>query len=385
MNEMKKSGYCESAKPINVLHVVPSLAVRSGMVSVVENYRRFLDADEVCFDYLYFFDLPDNRKDEVEADGCRTFFLPFQDGKRPFRTIESFFAEHEGEFDILHCHPPFAPQLFARAAKRHGVKRVIAHSHSTKFSNKRLSAVRNRFLSKFLGFFATDYIACSEGARVLLGKHGKNAFILHNAIDCKKFVYNSEYRDVVRNELGLDENTLLLGGVGRLSPEKNQLFMLDILYELKKIGVDCKLAIAGSGNCKEVLINRKNELGLGEDLILLGNRADTPHLYSAFDAFLLPSFFEGMPISALEAQACGLPCFLSDAITREAAVGRALFLPIDRGARIWVDAIILARNEVSDRTQPTPALQKSGFDVSVEASNLTHFYKEILESASGRK
>ena len=140
----------EHTVPIKVLHVLSSLAVRNGMLGVVENYHEYLNSDEVHFDYVYFFDLADNRKKEIEEGGSRTFYLPFQDSKRPFKTIEAFFASHDGEFDILHCHPPFAPQLFARAAKRHGVKRVVAHSHSTKFSNKRVSAARNWFLSKFV-------------------------------------------------------------------------------------------------------------------------------------------------------------------------------------------------------------------------------------------
>ena len=261
--------------------------------------------------------------------------MPFQKSKRPFKVIEDFFAEHDGEFDILHCHPPFAPQFFGRAAKRHGVKRVIAHSHSTVFSDRKLSALRNRTLSKFLGLYATDYIACSEAARILLGRHGKDAFILHNAIDCDKYAFDPAVRDEVRSELAIGEDVMLIGSVGRLSVEKNQQFMLDVLDVLKRRGVSSKLAIAGGGNRRDELRSKARQLGLQDSLILLGNRADAERLYSAFDVFLLTSLFEGLPLSAVEAQACGLPCFLSDSITREVAIGNAVFISLEDGAEVW--------------------------------------------------
>lgn len=97
-------------RPIRVLHVLSSLAVRSGVLSVVENYHKYIDPADATFDFVYFFELPDNRKDEVEARGSRTFFLPLQSSKCPFHAIEEFFAEHDGEWDIVHCHTPFAPQ-----------------------------------------------------------------------------------------------------------------------------------------------------------------------------------------------------------------------------------------------------------------------------------
>lgn len=365
--------------PIRVLHVHSSLAVRNGMLSVIENYRRFLDNEKVHFDYLYFFDLPDNRKEEIEAAGCRTFYLPFQNSKRPFREVEEFFAKHNGEFDILHCHPPFAPQVFARAAKRHGIKRIIAHSHSTKFSDKRMSAARNWALSRIVGFFATDYIACTDEARVLLGRHGKDAFILRNAIDCERFAFDADARKIVRADIGVGEGELLLGSVGRLAPEKNQAFMIDVLSELKQRGVSCKLAIAGSGNCDEQLRSRGRALDVDGDVVLLGNRADTPRLYSAYDVFLLTSTFEGMPVSAIEAQASGLPCLLSDVITEEAAIGCVRYAPLDEGAKLWADLVLSIYGRRMEPSTAKAQIIAASFDVRSEAKKLLDYYSSIID------
>ena len=367
-------------KPIRVLHVLPSLAVRGGMVNVVENYRKHLNPNEVHFDYVYLYDLPDNCIEEAEQAGTRTFYLPIQNRSSILKAIESFFCDHDGEFDILHCHPPYTPQIFGRAAKRHGVRRIIAHSHSTKYSDNRLNAVRNWSLAKFLGFFATDYIACSEDARVLLGSHGGKALILHNAIDCEKFLFSAEDREVVRNELGISEGVFLLGSIGRLSPEKNQGFMIDILYELKNRGVDCKLAIAGSGKCEESLIDKSNKLGLNHDFLLLGNRTDTPRLYSAFDAFLLTSTFEGVPLTAIEAQSCGAPCFLSDVISHEVGIVNVEFLPVSKHANVWADEILSSRPKGVDVLKANSAIINSPFNINTAADSLLSFYRRILDS-----
>ena len=201
--------------PIRVLHVVPSMSLRAGMTSVVMNYHRAIDADKVHFDYLYI-NPPEERIAEAEALGARVWRVPFAPRPSGFAAVRRFFSQHAGEFDIVHCHQIFAPEMVGRPAKRFGAKRVVAHSHATRFSDKRLSGMRNRFISHFVGLFATDYMACSDAARVLLGRHGKDAYILHNAIDCARFAFDEEARSRVRSELGVSEKTLLLGTLGRL-------------------------------------------------------------------------------------------------------------------------------------------------------------------------
>lgn len=382
------NGYIASisdSAPIRVLHVLSSLSVRNGMLSVVESYHKYLDPSKVVFDYVYFFDLPDNRKKEIESCGSRTFFLPFQEARNPFACIDRFFLEHAGEFDVLHCHPPFAPQLFGKAARRHGVKGVIAHSHSTRFSDKHFSALRNRVLSQFLGFFATDYMTCSDAARVLLGRHGADAFLLRNAIECDRFAFDSSVRSATRENLGVDDGCILLGSVGRLAPEKNQSFMIDVLAELYSRGCECMLAIAGSGDLEAALRVHASEKGVSSRVLLLGNRTDTPALYAAFDVYLLTSLFEGLPISLIEAQASGLPCLVSDAITDEAFIANVRSMALNEGPGAWADAAIAIRQEAekaaSKRSQAADLVKQSHYDVAQETFRLEGFYFDIVSSA----
>lgn len=366
-------------RPVRVLHVLPSLSVANGMLSVVENYQKHLDPAKARFDYLYFSHAPFTREASIARRGIRSFYLPFKGSKRPFRDIDIFFAQHEGEWDILHCHPVFTPQLYACAAKRHGIKHVVAHSHSTRFSDKASSAKRNKTLSHFLGFFATDYIACADDARILLGRHGKDAYIMRNAIEPCRFAFNATDRAVVRAELGVQDDVLLLGGVGRLAEQKNQQFMLVLLLGLVERGVNCKLAIAGNGDKEAFLRQRAKELGVENRFMLLGSRDDVNRLYSAFDVFLLTSLFEGLPVSAVEAQTAGLPCLLSDAITRDVDFGGCRFLPLD-DENPWLEALVSIKNPIcAERADGTRLAREAGFDIDIEARKLEDHYREIME------
>ena len=354
-----------------MLHVVPSLSVRAGMASVVMNYHRAIDRDAVAFDYLCI-NPPGEREQEARSLGARVWYVPL--------TVEtrfgsSFFRAHAGEFDIVHCHPIFAAQLVGRAARRWGARAVIAHSHSTRFSEKPLSAARNSLLSWFVGVGATNYVACSEGARALLRLHGKDAYIMRNAIDPDAFRFREADRRRVRAELGIDDETLLLGTLGRCSHEKNQVFLLDVARSLGRMGQRFRIVIAGDGPLKGSLDAQIAARNMKWDVAALGSRSDSSALYSALDCFLLPSLFEGVPVSAVEAQASGLPCLLSDVVARDVAFGEVSFLPLD-------DPDAWARAAVESCGRRAPARERlvteAGFDVREEATKLLGSYERIL-------
>lgn len=362
-------------KPIRVLHVLPSMSLRGGMLSVVMNYHYAIDREQISFDYLYFNALED-RVEEAQALGARTWYVPFSVRPGGLSDIHEFFRAHDGEFDIVHCHPIFAPQVVGNSAKRAGAKRIVAHSHATKYSDKPLGGARNAIATQFIGLFATDYVACSDAARVLLGRHGKDAYIMHNAIDCAQFEYNEKARSEVRAEFGVAENTLLLGTLGRLERQKNQLFLPEIASVLSARGIDYKIVIAGTGSHKEDIEARASELGVSDHVELIGDRADAPRLYSAFDVFLLPSLFEGLPVSAVEAQVSGLPCLLADTITTEVAFGDCSFLPNDN-ATLWAD-MICKLDIKADRSSGPALATEAGFEINHEAQRLLEYYREIL-------
>lgn len=353
---------------MRVLHVLSSLNRGAGMPRVVYNYQLHLDSEQVAFDYLYFSEMPDTLSAEVEELDSRTWHVPVGKG------LIDFFTEHKGEFDIVHCHPIFASQLVGWPARLNGAKAVVQHSHSTRYSDKISSAKRNAFLARFMGLFATDYVACSDGARALLRRHGKDAYLMRNAIDPDDFAFSLEGRARVRAELGAGNGTLVLGTLGRCSQEKNQTFLLDVAEALGARGVDYKVAIAGDGPLRSELEEQISQRGLADKVAALGSRGDARDLYSAFDCFALPSLFEGLPVSAVEAQATGLPCILSETITTDVAFGRVDFLSLGN-AEAWASAALAAFGEREPVEQGL--LVRSGFDINVEAKRLVEYYREI--------
>ena len=124
-------------------------------------------------------------------------------------------------------------------------------------------------------------------------------------------------------------------------PAKNSEFLPEILSETKKRMPTAVLLSIGDGAQRQQVMDKTREMGLERDARFLGLRDDVPALLQAMDVFILPSRYEGLPVSAIEAQMAGLPAFLSDRITKEAALNADChFLPIDRGAALWGDAIV---------------------------------------------
>ena len=182
-------------------------------------------------------------------------------------------------------------------------------------------------------------------------KQGK-ATILHNAVDLSVYKYYPEYRERIREELGIADR-IVFGHVGRFMEQKNHMFLLDVFSEIKKQNEKAVLLlVGGNGNLEGKVRERVAELGLGESVIFTGIRSDVPQIMSAMDAFVMPSFFEGMPNTVIEAQATGLPCVIADTITREANItGLVEYLPLG-DAQIWAKkALSLIREERADTRQ----------------------------------
>ena len=369
-----------SSKPIRVLQFLPSLAKSAGMVNVILNYYKHMDLNKVHMDFIYLNEVEPSFRAELEARGSLCCQVSIQK-KEGVSTLKEFFGKHIGQYDILHCHPIFGPELLGGMAKRAGIKRVIVHSHSSRFSEKKVSAIRNRLLSTFVGFFATDYFACSDSARVLLGNRGKDAYLVRNAIDCEKYSFKAEYRREIRDELGIENDTWFIGTLGRLSYEKNQKFMIDLVAELRKRGHKVKLGIAGDGDLLPDLQSSVREMRLEDDVLLLGSRNDGEKLYSAFDMFLLTSLFEGLPVSAVEAQCSGLPCLLSDSITKEVAFGAVKYLPLDNQGE-WIQAIVQQMKlDKPERSRAYLCVSENGYGIGEQAIRLQNKYQAIVQDA----
>ncbi len=234
------------------------------------------------------------------------------------------------------------------AAHRQGIRTVI-HSHNTAQGETggvkcMIKTLLNRLARNRLSHWGDSFYACSQAAgRWLYPKRiwdGGALRLLYNPIPVEEFAYDREKRRALRRALGL-ENALVIGHVGNFVPAKNSEFLPEILSETKKRMPTAVLLSIGDGAQRQQVMDKTREMGLERDARFLGLRDDVPALLQAMDVFILPSRYEGLPVSAIEAQMAGLPAFLSDRITKEAALNADChFLPIDRGAALWGDAIV---------------------------------------------
>ena len=366
-----------------VLHLVSSLSINSGVMNVLMNYYRRIDRKDIQFDFLYFIEYPESVfRQEIESLGGRVFRI-----RRPSprsassRELSALFQAQGRKGDIVHIHTPFLTFLVAPIAHRFGL-RVVVHNHSAQFGRTPLRSMRNQLLCLPVNALADGRMACSRAAgAALFGQRAVESGevrILNNAVDLEAFAFSARAREDTRRLLGL-EGAFVVGNVGRLSVEKNHGLLLRAFAALHSLRRSCKLLRVGDGALRVRLGQQCAERGIAQDVLFLGRRGDIPALLSAMDVFVLPSLFEGMPVAAVEAQASGLPCVMSDTITREAGVVNSRFLPLDAAASAWAEAILEAAGSVADRSGEgiCSALAAAGFSIRHEARNLAGFYDAL--------
>ena len=364
---------------IRILHVMPSLNINAGMMSVVMNYYRHIDRTKVQFDFWYFEESNGTHQREIELLGGHVYYMPY----RTFlpsdqKEIRRFFQDHKDEYSAIHCHPIWSSFVLSKEAKKSGIKHVIQHVHSTRYSEKLFSSIRNRILMKVVDKFATDFVACNSEAVKLYGRKiskSGTVNIIPNSICVDNYLFDQRLRTMIRKEFKIPEDSLVLGTVGRLSQEKNQLFCIDIYDKFRVDYPNAYLFIVGEGNMRPILKEHIEKRELQDKVIMTGNRRDIRAILAAFDVFLMPSIFEGTPVSALEARTSGLPCLLSDSITRSVEMNGMYYLPIKESPTLWANMVLKLYNDhvLSGRFDSNDVTLK-GFDIKTNANDLLRFY-----------
>ena len=358
-----------------ILQIVPSLNINAGMMSVIMNYYRHIDRNKIQFDFLYFFEMDQTYKDEILSLGGSVYSLGKPSFKHSFQAkYNQFLKQHKGEFAAIHCHPIFAPEIFSHLAKKNGIKHVIAHSHSTKYSDNKLSAIRNYFINMFVGFCATDFMACSPEAAKLYGK--RDVKILRNSIEGEKYKFSLEERKKIRKEFGIDDSKVVIGHVGRFVTQKNHKMVIDIYASYHKNNDNSVMMLAGDGPLKNEMEKYASLKVKDGSILFLGRRSDIPQLLSAFDVFILPSLFEGAPVSAVEAQFAGLPCLLSDTITKSINATDCEYLSINKPPEFWAKKVIIDKN-IHRRIERYKRMIDAGFDIKDTAKYLEDYYLSL--------
>lgn len=358
----------------NVLHILTG--DDGGITTVVKNYYKYIDKQEIHFDIACTTEIEGNDISVLKSMGAEIYHLPMKS-----REFKKYIQElkkllNANQYDAVHVHENETSYIALEVAKRCGIKNRIAHSHTSSPSNSFVAEIRRCTGIVLNYYYATCLIGCGQlaGERVF-GKRNmksKKAMVLPNAIDSERFTYNERVRNDVRRELDVS-NQFLIGFVGRLSPEKNHFYALNIIEKLHKILPNACLVIVGDGDEEVAINNYIREHHMSCYVRLLGKRRDVERLYQAFDALILPSIHEAFPLVVVEAMSSGLPVLLSSNITNEFSFGESVrYVELGKDDK-WIETL-KQFSEDRNRLKRLEEVKANGLDIKQTITILENIY-----------
>lgn len=358
-------------KKIKIAYITKDLSI-NGISTVVMNLSRLLNKEIYNVTIMAGSPIDHSYEEECKKIGIKIVKLPQKRGGNPLKYYKKIFQNiKEEKYDIVHVHGNSATitveLLIAKICKT-PVK--IGHSHNTTCDKKIIHRILKGLLNKLCDF----KVACGiEAGKWLFGE--KEFYVLKNGIFLDKYIFNEKNREEIRHELKISNNELVVGHVGKFNYQKNQEFLVD-LFKNKELSKSIKLLLVGTGENFDYIKK------IASDNVILYGESSTPEkLYSAMDLFVLPSRFEGLPLTAIEAQANGLKCILSDKIDDKVNVTDSIiFLPIE-DSKEWAKTI--KQTKLYDRKivchNNIAKIKKAGFDIKVIVDGLSQKYTELLE------
>lgn len=342
-----------------------------GVESFIMNVYRNLDRDKVQFDFIVHKRVEGDFAPEIEKMGGKVYLAP-RKSKHPIKNLKMIKdTVKENNYDVVIRHSANAYcVLDLLAAKKGGAKKVIFHSHST---STKLKAI-HKFFRSFMKTVPTDRFACSENAGKWM--YGNLDFkVVCNAIDIKKYAFDKVKRNELRAKMNLTDKKVFIH-VGNLRSPKNHIFMVSFFEKVVKQNRDAILLLVGEGNERASIEAKIKELGIENNVKLLGLRHDIPDLLQVADVFFLPSVYEGLPVSVIEAQAAGLKCLISDVITRDVIVTDLVTaMPLEASLENWAAKAIELSNDYS--REDTESIYKAIADKGYDVKKLARFYEEM--------
>lgn len=363
---------------IKILYILPSLRLCNGVATYAMNYFRNIDKERFQIDFVIGLNEKNEYYDEIICAGSNIFYIPKLNIINMVATLKEIDnLLKNNDYDIVHCHVINMGAFYLYFAKKYGVKHRILHSHSTKYADRRINSIRNYILSFISKKYANHYFSCSKLAGDFLFKN-KKYDIINNAITVEKFDYNEEIRKKVREKYNISDNQLVIGHVGRFCNQKNHKFLIELFKLVQEENNNSVLLLIGEGTLQPKIKEKVSRENI-QNVIFTNNVSNVNEYMQAMDCFLLPSIYEGLPLVGIEAQTSGLPCIISDKVTKETDItGNCIFLPITNSSNnLWKRA--LANIDIKNRKSVKEKIVKSGYDISEETKKLEKYYLDIVE------
>lgn len=367
-------------KKIKVLHMTPP-DINNGVYRYIFNHMRYMDMEKYDFAFLTKGAEELRRTEEYRQYGFQVHMLHNRqrDNQEGLRG-EIMQVLNQG-YDVIHLHTSsWRGFLIEQVAMEMGIRKVIVHSHSTGIDvedgveREKQLREHERYKKQFTMEYATDVCSCSGLAADWLfgpGVPREQLRILPNAIDVGKYHFCPEIRERTRRLLNL-ENRTVIGNVGRYSYQKNQDFLIRAFADAYARNSSLFLLCVGEGKLLQSLREMIEELNIKDSALCMEWQDNVEDYLQAMDVFCLPSRFEGLPISAIEAQASGLKCLISDNVTEEVRItGLVRFLPLEK--ECWVRELVGCRID-KYRVRRDDEIAGAGYDIRIAAENLGELY-----------
>lgn len=380
---------------VKVLQLVGGGVAIGGVEKMLLNYYAYMDKDKVRFDFCFFrrntlvntnYEFSDLLKNaqvyDLQLFEGRSKFLGYI---RSISLVKNIIKKNE--YEVVHINAGRPPLLLSGliAATLAGAKIRITHSHSTKGVSGRSKladvayTIGFSLVRPFFRRLSTHLAACStEAAKYMFGDnivHSAKYIPIHNAIILKPYLYDEKIRGEVREEFGVDINTLVLGHIGSFSTPKNHMFLIDVFKSIKERVSNVVLWLAGDGTLRSSVEKKILDYGLNDSVLFLGERNDANRLYQGIDVLVFPSLWEGLSVTLVEAQAAALPVFASSNISPEHKItNRIKFIDLDKGADSWANIIVRGLEDLSRREDMSKQLSRMGYNIEIEAKKLQEFY-----------
>lgn len=305
---------------IRILHSVSNMD-RAGIETMLMNYYRHIDRSKIQFDFLCNKKKPGAYDAEIKEMGGNIYHTPgLNPAKYPsyLKCMKKIFEENP-EYKIVEAHNGALGVYALHAAKVNHIPVRIFHAHGASITRDWKLPIK-LVCKALLPSNMNQHFSCGiEAARCYFGEKvvERNDYeLIPNAIEVNRFVFDSTIRNRIRHDNHL-ENKHIVGHVGRFMSQKNHTFLLDVFAEASKRDSLAHLVLLGDGELMDAMKEKASNLGIKDRVTFVGNVGNANEWYQAFDCFVLPSVWEGLPVVGVEAQAADLPCIFSSAVTRE--------------------------------------------------------------------
>ncbi len=370
-----ESNLMKDKKRINIL-IINTVPYRvNGMSTIILNLYKYMDKSNLKFDFIVNNMIEKIYADEITANNDRFFILKNRN-KNPFAYIKNLSKIiKDGKYDIIHIHGNSAlMQVELEAIKKSKIKcKTIVHAHSTRCDHKFFHKILyKRFMRSY-----DCAMACGDAAGKWL--YGNRDFIvMKNGRVIDEYKFDPDIRKQIRSEFNLNDNILVFGHVGTFTEPKNHKYLLEVYKEIYNINPDTVFFMIGDGRLKSDIENKVNEYGMSKNVIFTGNITNIAEVLQAMDAMIFPSLFEGMPLVLIEWQLAGLPCVISDVITKECIFfDDIVSMSLNDSPKKWAKKI-LSLIENNNRTEASDTaiknIKKAGFDIRDSAEELRKIY-----------